>query len=118
MTPSLEALEKAAKAAREVGEPWLTHDDLTGVYPETMAFIVEASPSVILSLLSAHRAAMEKVERYEKTLSNLAQADYPRPVGRAYRVDGLASKLDQCPHNKGDLYTCLTQTENGGMVLA
>lgn len=65
----LEALERTAKAARDVGEAWLTHDDLTGVYPEAMAFIVEASPTAVLSLLSADRAALlAKCERYRDAL--------------------------------------------------
>ena len=31
-------------------------------------------------------------------LQRIAELDYPRPVGKVYRTDGVNSKHDQCPH--------------------
>ena len=59
-----------------------------------------------------------EIERLRAALKRISELDVPRTVRRAWRLDGVPSKHDQCPHDLRmyeDCYACIA--EYAGAVL-
>lgn len=63
---------------------------------------LEDDAAGIVTLRNRTAAALDELtaraERAEAALRRIGDSDYPRPVGKVYRRDGIASKHDQCVH--------------------
>ena len=62
--------------------------------------------------------AADEIERLRAALKRISELDVPRTVRRTWRLDGVPSKHDQCPHDLRmyeDCYACIA--EYAGAVL-